>query len=317
MLSVTDGVEPKAIKIEGDDKYGKFEIGPLESGFGTTIGNSLRRILLSHMPGAAVTAIQIDGVVHEFSSIPHVKEDVTELILNIKQLRLRCHVDVPVTIILDVMGPKEVRAGDIQTGSEVEIVNPDLYLCSVGENGRLRMEMTVEKGKGYVLAEANKKEGQPLGTIPIDSIFSPVRKANFEVEKVRVGQRTDYEKLYLEVLTDGAMTPEDAVTYAATMLAERLSVLTGFSVKPVQKMEAGKPSARLYDIPIEELDLSVRAFNCLKSHNITSIGMLLDMKESELMALRNFGNKSLQEVKDKLVEKGFVSPEMKDKLFKE
>jgi DNA-directed RNA polymerase subunit alpha len=201
-------VSPQVHKAEGDDTYGKFEIEPLEPGFGTTLGNTLRRVLLSSLWGAAVTSIQIEGVAHEFTSVAHVKEDVTEIILNLKQLCLKSFTEDPITLTLDVKGPAEVRASDIQAPADVEVVNPDLYICTLAAKGHMRMEMTVERGKGYVAADRNKHEGQPIGVIPIDAIFSPVTKANFLVEKTRVGQSTDFDRLNLEVWTDGTITPE-------------------------------------------------------------------------------------------------------------
>jgi len=203
-------VTPQVRKLETSANYGKFDIEPLDPGFGTTLGNTLRRVLLSSLWGAAVTSIQIDGVAHEFTAIPHVKEDVTEVILNLKQLRLKSFTEDPITLLLDVKGPAEVRASHIQGTSDVEIVNPDLYICTLAAKGHLRMELNVERGKGYVPAERNKREGQPIGVIPIDSIFSPVEKANFVVEKTRVGQSTDFDRLIIEVWTDGTMSPEEA-----------------------------------------------------------------------------------------------------------
>ncbi len=298
---------------EGSAHYGKFDIEPLEPGFGTTLGNTLRRVLLSSLWGAAVTSIQIDGVAHEFTSVPHVKEDVTEIILNLKQLNLKSFTDDPVTLFLDVKGPGEVHASDIQATSDVEIVNPDLYICTLSEKGHLRMELNVERGKGYVPAERNKREGQAIGVVPIDAIFSPVQKANFAVEKTRVGQSTDYDRLIIEVWTDGTLTPEEAVSTAAGLFTQHLQLFVKFGDSIVAPDAAGsgkQPGAnRLNETPIEELDLSVRAFNCLKANDITTVGQLLTKKEEELLGLRNFGRKSLDEIKEKLVEKGFVQPE--------
>src|SRR5215472_14038878 len=304
-------VIPQVRKIEGDDSYGKFEIEPLEPGFGTTLGNTLRRVLLSSLWGAAVTSIQIEGVAHEFTSVAHVKEDVTEIILNLKQLCLKSFTEDPVTLTLDVKGPAEVHASDIQCPSDVEVVNPELYICTLAERGHLRMELTVERGKGYVPAERNKREGQPIGVIPIDAIFSPVVKANFLVEKTRVGQATDYDRLIIEVWTDGTMSPEEAVSHAADLFTKHLALFVHFD-ESIQKPDADAPKTsqnRLMDTPIEELDLSVRAFNCLKANEIQTVGQLLQKKEEELLALRNFGRKSLDEIKEKLVEKGFIKPE--------
>jgi DNA-directed RNA polymerase subunit alpha len=260
-----------------------------------------------------VTSIQIDGVAHEFTAIPHVKEDVTEVILNLKKLCLKSHTEDPVTLVLDVKGPAEVHASNIQANSDVDIVNPDLYICTLAAKGHLRMELNVERGKGYVPAEKNKREGQPIGVIPIDAIFSPVEKANFTVEKTRVGQSTDYDRLLIEVWTDGTMSPEQAVSHAASLFTEHLKLFVRFS-DSIDEQEAerrGENSGqnRLMDTPIEELDLSVRAFNCLKANEIQTVGQLLQKKEEELLALRNFGRKSLDEIKEKLVEKGFIKPE--------
>jgi len=306
-------VTPTVRKLETSANYGKFDIEPLEPGFGTTLGNTLRRVLLSSLWGAAVTSIQIDGVAHEFTAIPHVKEDVTEVILNLKRLCLKSFTEDPVTLLLDVKGPAEVRGSHIQSSSDVEIVNPDLYICTLAAKGHLRMELNVERGKGYVPAERNKREGQPIGVIPIDAIFSPVEKANFTVEKTRVGQSTDYDRLLIEVWTDGTMSPEQAVSTAASLFTEHLKLFVRFrdSIEEQEAERRGEKSAqnRLMDTPIEELDLSVRAFNCLKANEIQTVGQLLQKKEEELLALRNFGRKSLDEIKEKLVEKGFIKPE--------
>ena len=313
-------VSPQVHKAEGNDTYGKFEIEPLEPGFGTTLGNTLRRVLLSSLWGAAVTSIQIEGVAHEFTSVAHVKEDVTEIILNLKQHCLKSFTEDPITLTLDEKGPAEVRASDIQAPADVEIVNPDLYICTLAPKGHMRMEMTVERGKGYVSAERNKHEGQPIGVIPIDAIFSPVTKANFLVEKTRVGQSTDYDRLNLEVWTDGTITPEEAVSSAATLFTQHLDLFVRFGDNIQLEQTAGRsqqaPGNRLDQIPIEELGLSVRAFNCLKANDITTVGQLLGKKEDELLSLRNFGRKSLDEIKEKLVEKGYVEPDQMDSVFR-
>ena len=306
-------VAPHVRRIEGTATFGRFEIEPLEPGFGTTLGNTLRRVLLSSLWGAAVTSIQIDGVAHEFTAIPHVKEDVTEVVLNLKKLCLKSFTEDPVALLLDVKGPAEVRASHIQASSDVEIVNPDLYICTLAAKGHLRIELNVERGKGYVPAERNKREGQPIGVIPIDAIFSPVEKANFTVEKTRVGQSTDYDRLLMEVWTDGTMSPEEAVSTAASLFTQHLELFVRFG-DSIAKREASDRGAatgqsRLIDTPIEELDLSVRAFNCLKANEIQTVGQLLQKKEEELLSLRNFGRKSLDEIKEKLVEKGFIQPD--------
>ncbi|MDQ6772829.1 MAG: DNA-directed RNA polymerase subunit alpha [Candidatus Dormibacteraeota bacterium] len=312
-------VSPQVRKVEGDDTYGKFEIEPLEPGFGTTLGNTLRRVLLSSLRGAAVTSIQIEGVAHEFTSVPHVKEDVTEVILNLKQLCLKSFTEEPLTITLDVRGPSEVHASDIVTPSDVEVVNPDLYICTIADKGHLRMELTVERGQGYVPADRNKRDGQPIGVIPIDAIFSPVTRANFLVEKTRVGQSTDYDRLNLEVWTDATITPEEAVSDAASLFTRHLQLFVTFgdSITPEDgaRVQADTGANRLNMVAIEELDLSVRAFNCLKANDITTVGQLLEKKEDELLSLRNFGHKSLDEIKEKLVEKGFVQPDEMETVF--
>lgn len=311
---------PTVHKVEGNDVYGRFEIEPLEPGFGTTLGNTLRRVLLSSLWGAAVTSIQIDGVAHEFTSVPHVKEDVTEIILNLKQLCLKSYTEDPVSVTLDVKGPAEVHASDIRTTSDVEVVNPDLYIATIAPKGHLRMELNVERGKGYVPAERNKREGQPIGVIPIDAIFSPVVKVNFNPEKTRVGQSTDFDRLILEVWTDGTLTPEEAVSTAASIFTQHLELFVRFgdSIASTEEGARGQQTGgnRLKDTPIEELDLSVRAFNCLKANDISSVGQLLTKKEEELLNLRNFGRKSLDEIKEKLVEKGFIKPEEMETVFR-
>ena len=310
-IDIQMNVAPQVRKLETSANYGKFDIEPLEPGFGTTLGNTLRRVLLSSLWGAAVTSIQIDGVAHEFTAIPHVKEDVTEVILNLKKLCLKSFTEDPVTLLLDVKGPAEVRASHIQSSSDVEIVNPDLYICTLAAKGHLRMELNVERGKGYVPAERNKREGQPIGVIPIDAIFTPVRRANFTIEKTRVGQETEWDKLVVEVWTDSTMSPVDAVSQAAALFTQHLQLFVRFGDSIVAP-QVGRPApgpSRLTETPIEELDLSVRAFNCLKANEIQTVGQLLQKKEEELLALRNFGRKSLDEIKEKLVEKGFIKPE--------
>src|SRR5438445_1915631 len=306
-------VTPQVRKLETSANYGKFDIEPLDPGFGTTLGNTLHRVLLSSLWGAAVTSIQIDGVAHEFSAIPHVKEDVTEVILNLKKLCLKSFTEDPVTLLLDVKGPAEVHASHIQANSDVEIVNPDLYICTLAAKGHLRMELNVERGKGYVPAERNKREGQPIGVIPIDAIFSPVEKANFTVEKTRVGQSTDYDRLLIEVWTDGTMSPEEAVSHAASLVTKHLQLFVHFQdsiARQVSTTNSEKtPQGSLMNTPIEELDLSVRAFHCLKANEIQTGGQLLQKREEELLALRNFRRPSLDEIKEKLVEKGSINPE--------
>jgi DNA-directed RNA polymerase subunit alpha len=312
--------QPQVKSIENARTYGKFQIEPLEPGFGTTLGNALRRVLLSSLKGAAVTSVSIEGVAHEFSSIPYVKEDVTEVILNLKGLNLISYSEDPVRLSLDVTGPREVTAADIQAPSDVEIVNKDLYICTLDSpQARLRMELTVERGKGYVPAERNKKEGQPIGVIPIDAIFSPVVKANFLIEKTRVGQETDWDKLILEVWTDGTLGPDQAISEAAKLFTGHLQLFTRFP-ENIREGEAPPQRAndlatRLADVPIEDLDLSVRALNCLKANEITKVGQLVALREEDLLSLRNFGRKSLDEIKEKLVQRGFLTQDELSKVL--
>jgi DNA-directed RNA polymerase subunit alpha len=288
--------------------YGKFVIEPLERGYGTTLGNSLRRVLLSSLPGAAVTSVKIDGVLHEFSTIPGVREDTTEIILNLKQLAIKMFVDEPQILRIEAEGEKEVCARDIIAGADIEIVNPDLHIATLEADGRLFMEMTVEKGRGYVPAEKNKKSDQPIGVIPVDSIFSPIRKVNYTVENTRVGQVTDYDRLILEVWTNGTVTPEEAISLSAKILTDYLK----FFVNLTEEIEAAEESAKeepdekskLLEMPIEELDLSVRSYNCLKRAGINTVGDLVQKTEEEMIKVRNLGKKSLEEVDQKLAQLG-------------
>jgi DNA-directed RNA polymerase subunit alpha len=313
-------IQPTVHEVASGTDHGRFEIEPLETGYGTTLGNSLRRVLLSSLTGAAVTAVSIDGVAHEFSSIKHVKEDVGEILLNIKELSLTCHNPEGAHLSLEAHGAKRVTAADITPNSDVEIANPDLYICTLdGEQARLRMDLTVELGRGYTPAERNKKEGQPIGVIPVDSIFTPVVKANFMVEKTRVGQDTDWEKLVLEVATNGTITPVEAVSRAAQYYTRHLDLFSSFDKSLTASTEAAAggndAQARLNAVPVEDLELSVRALNCLKANDIGKVGELLAMRLEELLALRNFGAKSLDEIKQKLVAKGFVAEDEVDHLF--
>ncbi len=303
-------------KIETDvisRNYGRFIIGPLESGYGITLGNALRRVLLSSLPGAAVTSIRVSDVHHEFSEIPHVREDMTQLILQIKQLRLILHGEEPVRMRLDVQGEGTVVAADIQAPAEVEIVNPDLYLFTVDdENAQLEIEMTVEKGRGYSPAEERGR--LPIGELPVDAIFSPVRKVNYNVERTRVGQITDYDRLVMEIWTDGTIRPSEALSEAAKILLTHLRLIAGVSeeeepVEEGEEVEEAIPQ-ELYERPIEELDLSVRVFNSLKRTGITSVGEVLEMMErgeEAMLTIRNFGEKSLQELKEKLRARGYLA----------
>ncbi len=291
--------------------YARFVVDPLDKGFGTTLGNALRRVLLSSLPGAAVTALKIEGVYHEFATIPHVKEDVIQIILNVKQLRLRCFSEHPVHLSIQAMGEGAITAGDIEVPADVEIVNPDLHLVTLDSpDARLNMELIVERGKGYVAAE--QREGLPIGMIPVDSIFSPVRRVNFIPEHTRIGQVTTYDRLVLDIWTDGTITPEEALSRSAQILVRQFGLLADLGKAPAHAERPPlSPVAvppRLYETPIEELDLSVRAYNCLKRSGITKVGQILEMNEDDLLAVRNFGRKSLQELRERLAEKGFITP---------
>lgn len=303
-------------KIESDASsrnYGRFSIGPLESGYGITLGNALRRVLLRSLPGAAVTSIRINGVYHEFSDIPGVKEDTTLLVLQIKQLRLKMYSEEPARLRLDVRGEGTVVAGDIQAPPEVEIINPDLYLFTIDSaDTAVEIEMTVESGRGYSPAE--ERERLPIGELPVDAIFSPVRKVNYNVERARVGQMTNYDRLIMEVWTDGTIRPNEALSQAAQILVTHLRLVAGASeeVLPLEAEEVGEEEGiprEIYETPIEQLDLSVRVFNSLKRTGITSVGEILEMLErgeDAMLTIRNFGEKSLVELKDKLRVKGFL-----------
>lgn len=313
-------IQPTVREVSSSRDQGRFEIEPLETGYGTTLGNSLRRVLLSSLTGAAVTAVSIEGVAHEFSSVKHVKEDVGEILLNLKQLALTCHNPDGAHLTLDVRGARRVTAADITPNADADIANPDLYICTLdGAQASLRMDLTVEVGRGYSPAERNKREGQPIGVISVDALFTPVTKANFLVERTRVGQDTDWEKLTLEVWTNGTITPVEAVSRAAQYYTQHLSLFSSFGASLTAATDAvareADAKSRLNDVPVEELDLSVRALNCLKANDITRLGDLLAMRLEELMALRNFGTKSLDEIKQRLVEKGFVAEEEIETVF--
>ncbi|MDI3508199.1 MAG: DNA-directed polymerase subunit alpha [Clostridiales bacterium] len=292
------------VKISDDGCYGKFVIEPLERGYGITIGNSLRRVLLSSLPGAAVTSVKIDGVLHEFSSIPGVIEDVPDIILNLKDLAIRLYSDEPKVLIVEAQGEKKVTAGDIKADADVEIVDPDQPIATLDKDGKLYMEITVQNGRGYVLADKNKQSNQPIGVIPVDSIFTPVRKVNYTVENTRIGQITDYDKLTLEVWTNGAIEPDEAISLAAKILDEHLVLFTNMSEYienievPEEKIEEKREHA--LDMTIEELDLSVRSYNCLKRAGINTVQELTEKTEDEMMKVRNLGRKSLDEVIQKL-----------------
>ena len=307
-----DLIRPKRLEIEKESStpfYGKFTAEPLERGFGITIGNCLRRILLSSLQGAAITSVKFDGVLHEFSAVPGVKEDVTEIILNLKEIRLKMHTEGPKTIRVKADGAREVKAGDILTGDAVEILNPEHHIATLSKDGKLSMEMVVKAGRGYVPAERNKEESQPIGTLPIDAIFSPIKKVNYTVTNARVGQRTDYDKLILEVWTDGSLNPEEALAYSAKILKDQLSIFITFDEQEAaaeastEPAETEKLNENLFR-SVDELELSVRSANCLKHANIKLIGDLVQKTEAEILATKNFGRKSLNEIKEILSEMG-------------
>ena len=297
--------------LSADGRYGKFVVEPLERGFGTTLGNSLRRVLLSSLPGVAVTSIKIDGVVHEFSTIEGVKEDVTEIVLNVKGITAKLYSDTPKTVRIEASGEGEVTAGSIQQDAELEILNPDWHIATLADGAKLVMELTFDKGRGYVPAERNKQNAEqaPLGSLPVDSIYTPVLKVNYGVENTRVGQITDYDKLTLEVWTDGTISAQEAVSLAARIMTEHLNLFVTLSQEAmdaeimVEKDDKGKEKA--LEMTIEELDLSVRSFNCLKRAGINTVEDLISKSEDEMMKVRNLGRKSLEEVVAKLDSLGF------------
>jgi DNA-directed RNA polymerase subunit alpha len=296
---------PKRIEVDRATRthqYGRFTAEPFERGFGTTVGNALRRVLLSSLEGAAVTSVQIEGVYHEFSAIPGVREDVTDIILNLKELLLEMHGYEPRVITVEVEGEHEITAADILADPDIEVLNPDLHIATLNKDGKLHMQMTVKKGRGYVPAEMHVDEEMPAQAIPIDAIFSPVQKVNFNVENARVGRRTDYDKLVLEVTTNGSLTPEEAVSQAAQILRDHLEIFVNFK-------EETRPEVPVVDVDrvhlidnlkrsVDELELSVRSYNCLKNANIRNIGELVQKSEAEMLKTRNFGRKSLNEIKE-------------------
>jgi DNA-directed RNA polymerase subunit alpha len=293
--------------------YGKFSAAPFEKGYGVTLGNSLRRILLSSIEGSAVTAVKIAGAQHEFSTIPGVLEDVPEVILNIKNLVLNSHSKIPKTIYIKRDSKGQVKAKDIEGDETVEIINPDLHIATLTKDAKFNVEMEVARGRGYVPAELNKKEDMPIGVIPIDSIFSPVKKVNYNVENVRVGQRTDYDKLILEIWTNGAITPKDALLYASNILQRHLDIFVNFGQLPEEAMEEElemtKEEVALYEklrLPISELELSVRSSNCLREAGIKTIADLVKKTEEDMLSFKNFGKKSLAEIKELLMGMGLT-----------
>ena len=316
MLFMIEIEKPRIERIESDDpnSYGKFVVEPLERGFGQTLGNSLRRVLLNSLPGVAPTCVRIEGVQHEFSTVPGVKEDVTELILNLKKLSIKMHSDQPKVITIDASGECEVTGADIKCDEEVEIVNQDLHIATLNDGARLQMQITIEKGRGYVTAERNKqiagerdKVGMPIGVIPMDSIFTPIRKVSYTVEDTRVGQITDYDKLTLEVWTDGSILPKEALASAAQIITNNMRLFIDLTMN-VARVDFSEPEdnskEKVLEMTIEELDLSVRAFNCLKRAGINTVAELVQRNQEDMMKVRNLGKKSLEEVEQKLVALG-------------
>ena len=306
---------PKGIEFDTEkltSTYGKFEIAPLEKGFGTTMGNSLRRILLSSLQGAAITSVKIDGVKHEFSTIKGVSEDVAEIILNLKEVRLLCHSEGPEKIEIHADKPGVIRAKDIVTNENVEILNPEHHIATVNENGKLHIEMTVKMGKGYIPSEENKDANQSIDTLAVDAIFTPIHKVNYTVSQARVGQKTDYDKLTLEVWTNGSVKPQDAIAYSAKIMKEQLQIFINFDEEKVKPKEEVVPvmmsKSRVNENllrKVDELELSVRSTNCLENADIKFIGELVQKSENEMLRTKNFGRKSLNEIKEILHEMGF------------
>ncbi len=300
--------KPRISKIDEERDYGKFIVEPLERGYGTTLGNSLRRILLSSLPGAAITNIQIDTVQHEFSTIVGVREDVSQIILNIKGLALKLYGSEEKTLEIDITGPAVVTAGDIIVDSDVEILNKDMYICTVSEGATFRARLKVKAGRGYVQADENKTEDMPIGVLPVDSIYTPIRRVNYQVENTRVGRRDDFDKLTMEIWTDGSIEPLDAMSLAAKILTEHLDIFVNLTDEArhaeimVEKEETQKE--KMLEMTIEELDLSVRSYNCLKRAGINTVQELTNKSEPEMIKVRNLGRKSLEEVKNKLHDLG-------------
>lgn len=303
---------PKEVVMEeasATDTYGKFVIEPLERGYGTTIGNGLRRVLLSSLQGASVISVRIDGALHEFSTLPNVREDVAEIIINIKKMRFRFDAEEPRTLTVDVEGPQEVKASDFEGDASVEILNPTIPIATVDKGGHLRIEIEVDAGRGFVLSEAQTRTDRPIGVIPVDANFSPIRRVNFRVEDTRVGHRTDYDKLILEIWTDGSVTPQDAMSYSASILKNHLQVFITKEEELVEEEseEVDDEWIRIHDLlkkSVDELELSVRSSNCLRNAEIKSIGDLVRKTESDMLKFRNFGRKSLKEISDILSSMG-------------
>ena len=305
-----DIATPKIEVVQAAENYGRFKIEPLDPGYGHTLGNALRRVLLSSIPGSAITKIKIDGVYHEFSTIQGVREDVTEIVLNTKGIRLRSYAERPVKVLLTKQGAGVVRASDIDTPSNVELVNPTHYICTLdSDDATLEIEMTVERGHGYL--PADQRDALPIGEIPVDAIFTPVPKVNYVVENTRVGQATDHDRLLLEIWTDGTIKPGDALSHAAQVLVQYSQTIADFNrtsieQEPMAEVKGLAIPADIYDTPIEELDLSTRTYNCLKRADITKVGQVLEMDEKALLSVRNLGQKSMEEIRDKLIERGYL-----------
>jgi DNA-directed RNA polymerase subunit alpha len=316
---------PKGLVADAanSDRYGRFTLDPLERGFGTTLGNALRRVLLSSLQGAAITSVRIEGVLHEFSTLPGVIEDVTEIVLNLKQVRLKLFGDGPKKGVFEMRGKGEVRAGDLQVDAEIEVLNKDLHIATLNRDGDLRMEVEISGGRGYMSADQHSSTDRPIGVVPIDSLFSPVTKVNYTVEATRLGQRIDYDKLTVEVWTDGSILPNDAVSMSSKILRDHFSLLISFEEEPQQEEEAAVDEdkvriRRQLDKSVEELELSVRSSNCLRAAEIKTIGELVQKGEAEMLKFRNFGRKSLKEIQDILAEMGLhfgmdVSPYYENK----
>lgn len=307
-----DIATPKIEVVQAAENYGRFKIEPLDPGYGHTLGNALRRVLLSSIPGSAVTKIKIDGVYHEFSTMTGVREDVTEIVLNTKGIRLRSYAERPVKVLLTKQGAGVVRASDIDTPSNVELVNPNHYICTLdSDDASIEIEMTVERGHGYL--PADQRDALPIGEIPVDAIFTPVPKVNYVVENTRVGQATDHDRLLLEIWTDGTIKPGDALSHAAQVLVQYSQTIADFNrtsseQEPMSEVKGLSIPADIYDTPIEELDLSTRTYNCLKRADITKVGQVLEMDEKALLSVRNLGQKSMEEIRDKLIERGYLLP---------
>ncbi len=302
-------IRPRTVPVDQEslsDIYGKFVVEPLERGFGITLGNSLRRVLLSSLQGAAITAVKIDGALHEFTSVPDVVEDVTEMVLNFKEVVVRSHTARTQNVRIEKEGPGVVTAGDIQVTDQIEILNPDHKICTLAKGGRFAAELTMNVGHGYVPADRNKTAGIPIGTIAIDSLFSPIRKVNYAVTNARVGQITDYDKLTLELWTNGAVKPADAVAYAAKILKDQLTIFINFEEQdePVEEESSEEPLNENLFRSVDELELSVRSANCLQNANIKLIGELVQKSEGEMLKTKNFGRKSLKEIKEILADMG-------------